>query len=239
MDNLKVLSMWQPYLGLMPARKRNETRHWKTDDRGWVALHATKRSETLAAQRQIAAVLSKCTKMTPDEWMDQFRGYPTGCIVAIARIADQIPMVSRKVERTINDFSLRQKVRFRRSATHQGHGGLMTIQRIDHQTGLIHLVAIDKPEFEIGTFQPEALVPDGIYIEEQEEIELATGLWQEGRYAHQFEGFRFLPEPVPYLGRQGKYVPLDDATVKEAIQRQLNGAVTTLPKPAEQLSLLP
>lgn len=218
MNNLKVLSMWQPYLGLMPDYKGYETRHWSTGDRGWVALHATRRSETLSVQREIAAKLSHCTDTKdPDEWMQRFRQYPIGCIVAIARIADQIPMVSNR-HWTSSSLKVGDKVRLRALPSTDPNNPLATINEFNQGQEVV----IQYPDGEIKQVFLVELIPDGIVIEEQTPVEQTTGLWKPGRYAHKFENFQFLRSPVPFKGRQGKYVPLNDATVKDEILRQLN-----------------
>lgn len=41
---LKVISLWQPWAWAMAEGiKRNETRHWFTHYRGWIAIHAAKK----------------------------------------------------------------------------------------------------------------------------------------------------------------------------------------------------
>lgn len=42
---MRAISIWQPYTSLaVKGKKRVETRSWPTKIRGWVALHAAKRS---------------------------------------------------------------------------------------------------------------------------------------------------------------------------------------------------
>ena len=41
---IKVISLWQPWAEAMRRGvKRNETRHWPTHNRGWLAIHAAKK----------------------------------------------------------------------------------------------------------------------------------------------------------------------------------------------------
>lgn len=43
---MKIISLWQPYATLMMLGvKRNETRHWATQHKGWLAIHAAKTQE--------------------------------------------------------------------------------------------------------------------------------------------------------------------------------------------------
>lgn len=41
---MKAISLWQPWASLwLSSRKIHETRHWRTQNRGWIAVHAAKR----------------------------------------------------------------------------------------------------------------------------------------------------------------------------------------------------
>lgn len=41
---IETLSLWEPYAwAMVNGHKKNETRHWPTDVRGWVAIYATKK----------------------------------------------------------------------------------------------------------------------------------------------------------------------------------------------------
>lgn len=43
---MKAISLWQPWASLWCSQwKRHETRHWSTDYKGWLAVHAAKRFE--------------------------------------------------------------------------------------------------------------------------------------------------------------------------------------------------
>ena len=43
---MKAISLWQPWASLWCSpRKMHETRHWPTNNRGWILVHAAKRFE--------------------------------------------------------------------------------------------------------------------------------------------------------------------------------------------------
>ena len=43
MQNIKALSLWQPWASAIAVGyKHYETRSWKTDYRGWLGIHAAK-----------------------------------------------------------------------------------------------------------------------------------------------------------------------------------------------------
>lgn len=51
---MRAISLWQPWASLFvgevgkPGPKRYETRHWPTDYRGWLVIHAAQKRVTLA-----------------------------------------------------------------------------------------------------------------------------------------------------------------------------------------------
>ena len=49
--------------------------------------------------------------------------------------------------------------------------------------------------------------PKTVAIQNQTELEQAVGDWQPGRYAWKLENTVALPEPIPYKGKQGLWVP--------------------------------
>lgn len=82
---MKALSLWQPWASLIAHElKRVETRHWRTDYRGLVLIHAAKCWTPLQRQtyRSLCAehetVWDAIGRSTP----------PLGAIVAIARLID-------------------------------------------------------------------------------------------------------------------------------------------------------
>lgn len=75
---MKAISLWQPFASAIPyGFKRNETRHWSTNYRGLLAIHAAKKDtpELRAIGRQGGL---------PDN-------LPFGQVVAICQIINVIP----------------------------------------------------------------------------------------------------------------------------------------------------
>lgn len=72
---MRAISLWQPWAQLIvTGDKKVETRHWRTNVRGTVAIHAAKRK--------------------PDVYFSHLSGtkIPLGAIVGLAEIIDCIPM---------------------------------------------------------------------------------------------------------------------------------------------------
>lgn len=85
---MKALTIWQPWASAIPAGlKLYETRCWKTNYRGPVAIHASKTQPKAVFEQGrhlVAQLLS-----TP--YMRNFDAIPQGCIVAFATLVDCIP----------------------------------------------------------------------------------------------------------------------------------------------------
>lgn len=106
---MKAISLWEPFGSLLAAGlKKYETRGWKTDYRGLIAIHAAKR------------------KIQPDDlkpmmghWQLQRFLYPTpnshklyeppyGCVIAVCELLDCQPTEALSVsaqERAVGDWS--------------------------------------------------------------------------------------------------------------------------------------
>ena len=79
---MKAISLWQPWASAIPlGYKRIETRGWKTNYRGPLAIHAAKR--WAPDQREFASVQMRLGRLP--------KRIPLGAIVAICRIVDCIP----------------------------------------------------------------------------------------------------------------------------------------------------
>lgn len=78
MKPLWAISLWQPWASLMAANaKKIETRHWPTNIRGLVAIHAAQKwNEEL---RQLAFQTKPFNKYTDE--------FPRGCIVAVGNLS--------------------------------------------------------------------------------------------------------------------------------------------------------
>lgn len=76
---IKALSLWQPWASLVAAGvKRHETRHWSTDYRGPIAIHAAKTMDMAGAPDLL------CEAVAGPWWSQEL---PRGCVVAIGRLA--------------------------------------------------------------------------------------------------------------------------------------------------------
>jgi hypothetical protein len=75
---MKAISLRQPWASLVAyGLKQHETRHWPTDYRGPIAIHAAKRLDLAGAPDRL------CQSAFGFAWMD---GLPLGAIVAIAHL---------------------------------------------------------------------------------------------------------------------------------------------------------
>lgn len=76
---MKAISLWQPYASAIPyGLKRVETRHWSTNYRGELAIHASKKDTT---ELRAVAYLGGM----------QARELPFGYVVAIVTLVDVLP----------------------------------------------------------------------------------------------------------------------------------------------------
>jgi hypothetical protein len=80
---MRALSLWQPWASAMAiGLKSIETRHWRTNVRGLVAIHAAKR--WTADERDFAADMA-------DEFDERLRIPPLGAVVATGFIENCLP----------------------------------------------------------------------------------------------------------------------------------------------------
>lgn len=90
---MKALSLHQPWLTLMViGAKGIETRSWKNDYRGPLALHATKNTDhlELALKEPFKSELAKWGFMTPES-------LPLGAVCAIVDLVDVFEMTPARV----------------------------------------------------------------------------------------------------------------------------------------------
>lgn len=85
---MKALSLWQPWASLLGRFKANETRHWGTNYRGPVAIHAAKRvddddAETCTLDPWFRAAMAAFGWSDPDYG---YRQMARGCIVAVGTL---------------------------------------------------------------------------------------------------------------------------------------------------------
>ena len=76
---MKAISLWQPFASAIPhGLKRIETRHWSTNYRGDLAIHAAKKSNSaLRADARNGGL--------------NFDDLPLGCVVAVVTLTDVLP----------------------------------------------------------------------------------------------------------------------------------------------------
>lgn len=88
-DSVKIITLWQPWASLVALElKRYETRHWETNYRGKIAIHAAKRHIDPDGKYVIQQVHNLTGGKAP-----RIRGdYPLGAIVAIADLTDCLKM---------------------------------------------------------------------------------------------------------------------------------------------------
>jgi activating signal cointegrator 1 len=76
---IKAISLWQPWASLVAAHvKRHETRHWATDYRGPIAIHAAKTIDVVGAPDRL------CVAALGEHWA---RTVPIGMIVAVGQMS--------------------------------------------------------------------------------------------------------------------------------------------------------
>lgn len=90
---MKTISLWQPWATLIALNeKRCETRSWRTDYRGPLAIHAAKRfhqeQRDLFGENPFAMVLADhgVTASNAVHW-----NFPFGAIVAVCDLVDVVP----------------------------------------------------------------------------------------------------------------------------------------------------
>ena len=87
---IKAITLWQPWASLIAhGVKRHETRHWPTDYRGPIAIHAAKTLDIVGAPEAL------CVAMFGKDWT---RPLPRGAIVAIGDLVS-CPVAANVVDR--------------------------------------------------------------------------------------------------------------------------------------------
>lgn len=77
---MKAVSLWQPFAQLIAVgAKRHETRHWATDYRGQLAIHASKTLDLAGAPDEL------CLSALGIGWRDRA---PLGAVVAVCDLVD-------------------------------------------------------------------------------------------------------------------------------------------------------
>lgn len=90
---MKAISEWQPYGTLIVIEaKKIETRHWKTDYRGWIIIHAAKRCDDETASVCSIPVYSDTLYRAGYRRLSDL---PFGAILGFAYLHDCKPTTSR------------------------------------------------------------------------------------------------------------------------------------------------
>ena len=90
---LKALSLWQPWASaIVCGWKRIETRHWATEYRGLLAIHAAKTRRGLKDYRALLDGYGLVSPAgIPHFGHDELEDLPFGKIVAVVRLVDCVP----------------------------------------------------------------------------------------------------------------------------------------------------
>lgn len=93
---MKALTIWQPYASLIAVgAKKYETRSWRTDYRGLIAIHAALRPMGWIIEHTDEAVLQIAARIFGTEAMMDL---PNGKIVAFGRLTDCLLMTPELIE---------------------------------------------------------------------------------------------------------------------------------------------
>jgi hypothetical protein len=182
---MKAISLWQPWASAMAVgAKTIETRHWSTNHRGPLAIHAAKRlnkTELIylnctSAWQGVFATMQSANPVNKPLW----ELLPFGAIVAVGDLTDCRPTES---------FS----------------NGELDAERFS------------------GT--------DATFIHPWTERQM--GNYALGRFGWVFENLVALPEPIPYIGRQG-FFDVPDSLIGEAIAVRCNKCGASLTDDAQR-----
>ena len=82
MDQIKALTIWQPWASLIACGlKTVESRSWSTKYRGDLLIHAGRRVKPTDSLPRV-----------PEAFSERVADAPTGAVVAIAKLADVVPV---------------------------------------------------------------------------------------------------------------------------------------------------
>jgi hypothetical protein len=99
---MRAISLWQPWASLwLSPFKVHETRHWPTDFRGWLAVHASKRLVSDVGDELDALCIQQFGAM----WR---RTLPRGAVLGAVDLVDCIrteTIVTTDADRKCGDFS--------------------------------------------------------------------------------------------------------------------------------------
>lgn len=165
---MRAISLWQPWASAVAlGSKRVETRHWPTNYRGPIAIHAAKRKvigELIHLGSHWGWQGAFDGLRPTEKWVDLESVLPFGAVVAVCTLADCRPSESFTV------------------------GELETPRQPDRNAGHLY----KWTERQMGDFSP-------------------------GRFGWVLTDVRRLPEPVPFVGRQGFFNVPDELLPVEAV----------------------
>lgn len=90
---MKALTIWQPWSGAVAEGiKQNETRSWRTNYRGPIAIHSAKQDVHIGWCQYLSDKAAEviCRRMKLPEIFNSQEVFPTGVILATANLVDCI-----------------------------------------------------------------------------------------------------------------------------------------------------
>ncbi|MBD1864167.1 MULTISPECIES: hypothetical protein [Trichocoleus] len=97
---VRCITLWQPWASLV-GLKKNETRHWSTQWRGWLAIHAAQRP-VVGAEVEVIYEAVRCQNTDPKliqqldqvlgDYLAKGEGLPLGQIVTLTKLVDCLEM---------------------------------------------------------------------------------------------------------------------------------------------------
>lgn len=86
---MKALTVLQPWTSLLACEaKKYETRSWKTNYRGPIAIHAAKRDPSKISLLGMENFKEECEKAFDEYGLGTWAFLPTGCVVATAELVN-------------------------------------------------------------------------------------------------------------------------------------------------------
>lgn len=112
---MKAITIWQPWAGAVAAGiKQNETRSWKTNYRGPIAIHAAQQMIQIGWARYAGMEAKEviCRRMKLPKIFNGTNFFPSGVILATAELVDCIRITPEYIstltedEIALGDYSL-------------------------------------------------------------------------------------------------------------------------------------
>ncbi len=95
---MKAITIWQPWASLLAiGAKQYETRSWKTDYRGQIAIHAA--AKRPPKQGELATenfdAITKAIALNLGHWRFDWDNIPLGCVILTAELVDCYKITKR------------------------------------------------------------------------------------------------------------------------------------------------